>query len=61
LLFTQLGILLLTRTIIVDSLLENPKDPESLRWVDGQVDQFQITVDEQRGLEALRPNLDFKS
>ncbi|GAA5979820.1 hypothetical protein JCM5350_002059 [Sporobolomyces pararoseus] len=43
------------------SLLENPRDPEALRWVDGEVDQFQITVDEQRGLNALRPNLDFKS
>lgn len=43
------------------SLLENPRDPEAFKWVDGEVDQFQITVDENRGLNALRPNLDFKS
>ena len=43
------------------SLLENPRDPENLRWVDGQMDQFQICVNEENALAALRPTLDFKS
>ncbi|GAA6022459.1 hypothetical protein JCM11491_005514 [Sporobolomyces phaffii] len=47
--------------IQLHSLLENPRDPDNLRWVDGKVDQFQITVDEQAALAALRPTLDFKS
>ncbi|GAA5855697.1 hypothetical protein JCM5353_008191, partial [Sporobolomyces roseus] len=42
-------------------LLENPTDPENLRWVDGEVDAFQISVNEEKALSALRPTFDFKS
>ncbi|GAA5925159.1 uncharacterized protein JCM15063_004940 [Sporobolomyces koalae] len=47
--------------ILLHHLLENPTDPEHLRWVDGEVDQFQISVNEEKALAALRPTFDFKS